>query len=132
MIGERTVEGLGPKVAAGRSVDDLYVDAHGVAGPLYTALDEVADAQLLGDTPHVAGLASIGEGGIAGDDEEIVYLRKSGGQVVGDPIDDGPLRRIATEIVQRQDSNRWPVRHRLESRRQAGSLARPHHRRHDD
>ena len=68
-IGHRLFEPLGPKVTAALRVDELSIDAHPRAAPLDASFERVAHVELPPDPCDVDGLAFVGEGGVAGDDE---------------------------------------------------------------
>jgi hypothetical protein len=61
-------------MAAGGDVAELGGDTHAVAALAHAAFDDIADAELIGDLPHVNGLALVDEGGVAGDHEEPAQL----------------------------------------------------------
>ena len=64
------LEALRPEMAAVGGVDQLGVDAQVVAGATDAAFEDVADAQFLADLRRLDGLALVGEGGVAGNDEQ--------------------------------------------------------------
>jgi hypothetical protein len=61
-VGEVAVVAFRPKRAAGRDVIELCGDTHAVAALTHAALDQIPDAELLGDLSDVDGLALVGEG----------------------------------------------------------------------
>jgi hypothetical protein len=52
---------LGPNVASSGDVVELRGDAHAVATLAHTALNDIADAELLGDLLYMDGLALVDE-----------------------------------------------------------------------
>jgi hypothetical protein len=59
---------------------------------------------------NVHGLALVGKGRIAGDDEAARDPREVGGQVVGDPVDETFQIRVVREVGKRQHDDREPRR----------------------
>ena len=55
-VGEVAVVAVGPKMAAGRAVDQLSGDAHTVAGLAHAALEQELHAQLARRLLHVTAL----------------------------------------------------------------------------
>ena len=64
------VVAVGPDMAAARGVDELGVDADVALRSCARCPRDVANAERLGDLAHVARLALVGEGRVAGDDEQ--------------------------------------------------------------
>ena len=52
------------------------------------------------------GLAFVGEGGVAADDERARDAREVGGEALGDAVDEIVLLRIAADVGERQDDDR--------------------------
>ena len=69
-IGEIAVVAFRPYVGAVDRVDELGNDADPITGSLYAAFEHVSDPLLLGHLLHRDGLALVGEGGVAGDDQK--------------------------------------------------------------
>ena len=65
-----TVVAFGPEMTACRSVDHLGVDPDPIGGTANAAFKHVANAEIAADLADIRRPALIGEGGIAGDDEE--------------------------------------------------------------
>ena len=68
-IFERAVVAVCPDMVAGGRVDQLRGNAHAIAGLAHAAFEHVAHAELAADLPHV-DVALVGEGRVAGDDEQ--------------------------------------------------------------
>ncbi len=68
---------LRPEVSAGSNVTELHGNSHAVAALAYAAVDDIADAEFLGDLLQGYGFALVGEGRIARDDEEPAQLGQS-------------------------------------------------------
>jgi len=62
---------------AGQGIDQLPGDAHASSRLAYRALEDIAHAELAPDMLHVDGAPLVGEGRIAGDDEEPADLAQS-------------------------------------------------------
>src|SRR5260221_9762880 len=91
-VGEVAIEPLGPEMAAALArVDQLGVDADAPGGAPRAALEDVADAELVGDAPDVHGAVLEGERGMTGDDEEPGRLRQLSDQVLDQPVGEEAL-----------------------------------------
>ena len=97
-IGQGLVEALGPEMIAGLGIDELDVDAHAVAAALHRAFEDIAHVQFAADLLQIDGLALVGEGGVAPDDERAGDAREVGGQALGHAIDEIFLLGIAADI----------------------------------
>src|SRR6185369_2299106 len=112
---------LGPHMPVGLCVDQLYGDAHAVAGPSHAAFDDVLHPEVLGDLPHVDRLAFEFEGGVARDHEQIVKARQVGQDVLGQTVGEELLLRHTAHVGERQhDDRRLDLGDRL---RRFGTLA---------
>ena len=60
-VAQLAVVAIGPDVLADLGVDELRRHPHAPAGDAHAALEDVADAELLGDLAHVCRLAFVGE-----------------------------------------------------------------------
>ena len=107
-IGAGRVELLGPEVSAAVGVDELGVDPHPIAARLHRAFENIAHAQILADRLGVDRLALEGHGRVARDDEGAADARETGGQFVGQGVDEVVLPRIAGEIGEGQHDDRKP------------------------
>ena len=101
-----TVIALRPEVRARLGFDQLGGDPQPVADPARTALDHIAGPELGADRAHVASGCPVGEGRVAGDDEEFVVARKVGDDVLGQAVAEVVLRRVAAQVVEGQDRDR--------------------------
>ena len=86
---------FGPKVLAINGIDQLRRDAEPITGPLYTTLQHIAHAETLGRFLHLYRLTLVGEGGIPRDNEQIGRGGKHGDNVLGYPVAQVTLGRIA-------------------------------------
>ena len=107
-IGAGRVELFGPEMRAGAGVDELGVDPHPIAARLHRAFENIAHAQILADRLGVDRLALEGHGRVARDDEGVADARESGGQFVGQGVDEVILPRIAREVGEGQHDDRKP------------------------
>ena len=94
-IGARRVELFGPEVRAAAGVDELGVDPHPLAARLNRAFENIAHPQILADRLSVDRFALEGHGRVARDHEVAGDARESGGQFVGQGVDEVVLPRIA-------------------------------------
>ncbi len=100
------VELFGPEVSAAAGVDELGVDSHPIAARLDRAFENIAHAQIQADRLDVDRLALEGHGRIACDDEGVAHARETGGQFVGQGVDEVVLPRIARQIGEGQHDDR--------------------------
>ena len=107
-IGAGRVELFGPEVRAAPGVDELGVDPRPIAARLHRAFENIAHAQILADRLGVDRLALEGHRRVARDDEGIAEARETGGQSVGQGVDEVVLPRIAAQIGERQHDDRKP------------------------
>ena len=61
---------------SGAAVDELRRDPEPVARPPDAALEHVADAEIVGDLPHIDGAPLVDEARIAGDHREGLEARQ--------------------------------------------------------
>ena len=80
------VEPVGLSMGAALRLDQLSIDLNPVAQPPYTAFEDIVDAELAADLPHVNGFALVGEGSGAGDYKATGNPREVTSQVIGDPV----------------------------------------------
>ena len=76
----------------------------------HAALEHVAHAELPRDLAHIRSLALVDEAGVAGDDEQPAQARERGDDVLGDPVGEVLLLRLAAHVGEGQDGDRGPVR----------------------
>jgi hypothetical protein len=93
-------------MSAAAGVDELGVDPHPVAARLHRAFENIAHAQILADRLDVDRLALEGHGRVARDNECVAHARETGGQCVGQSVDEVVLRRIAGQIGEGQHDDR--------------------------
>ncbi|MEH2561920.1 hypothetical protein V1289_001547 [Bradyrhizobium sp. AZCC 2289] len=105
-IVECSCESIGPKVGAGRRIDELSRDTNPVFGLAYTAFDDIAHAKL---APHlflVHRPALVGETRVVRDHEQPANARQGRDDLLDNPVGKIILRDVATEIPERQDRDR--------------------------
>lgn len=91
---------------AGKRVDQLGIDADTAHCASGAPLEDIADAEFLGDQPYVDRFALVDVHGIARDDEQTSRTGKVGDQVFSQAVDERRVRIIPTHIRERQYSNR--------------------------
>src|SRR5260370_16679467 len=75
-IVERSFESLGPKVGAGRRIDELSRDANPAFGPADTSFDDIAHAKLAPHLLLVHGPVLVGETPVARDHQPPAHTRQ--------------------------------------------------------
>ena len=100
------VEPVGPDMRAGLGRDELGVDRDLLAEAAHAAFEHIAHAEFAPDLLGVDGLALVGEGGVAGDDETVRQMREIGSEVVGEAIREIVLFLVAVQIFERQHDDR--------------------------
>ena len=85
----------------------MSCDAHpdAVAGPADAALDHVAGPELPPDARRVGGLPLVGEGRAAADHAQVREAAQRRDQVLGDPVAEVLLPRVAALVGERQDGD---------------------------
>ena len=114
---ELAVVALGPDMRLGLAVDQLHGDAHAVGGLAHASLDHVVDAEFLGDAARRHRLALVHEDGVARDDEEVAEARQLGDDVLGQPVGEELLLRIAAHVGEGQHGDRGNARRGVLRRR---------------
>jgi hypothetical protein len=99
------VELIGPEMRAGLRVDELSTHPHAIATQLLASLQHIAHAEIAAHLLHIDGLSLVGEGGASGDHKAAADPGETGGQLLGKDIGEIVLRRIATQIGERQDDD---------------------------
>ena len=82
-----------------RRVEELGSDATSVSGLANASFDYVARAKLLTDGSDINRLALVSESGIARDHGERAPERQRGDDVLGEPVSEVLLVRVATEAL---------------------------------
>ncbi|WP_395710959.1 hypothetical protein [Reyranella sp.] len=100
---------VGPDMAALLGVDQLGSDADLLAGAADASLEGIADAKLAGDGADIDPPVLVGEGRIAGDDEQPAQAGQSRCQIVCHPVGEKRLLGIVAQVRQRQHDDRWFV-----------------------
>src|SRR6516162_2979460 len=97
-IGKLAVIALGPNMLSGLRLDQLYSDADAIDGLAQAAFENITHAQIAADLLHVDDTVLVGERRIAGDDEQGRIARQCGDHVLGNPVREELLIRVATHI----------------------------------
>jgi hypothetical protein len=103
---ERAVEPVGPQMRAGLGFDQLDGDPHPPACFAHRAFEHVPDCELAPDLLYIDGLALVGEGRIAGDDEEPADAGERGDDLLDHAVREIFLLRVAAHILKRQYRDR--------------------------
>ena len=85
-------------------------DAQPAAGLAQAAFEDVAHAQFAAGLLHVDRAALVGEGRVAGDDEQPFDPRQAGDDVLDDAVDEIFLLGVAAHVLKRQHGDRRPLR----------------------
>ncbi len=75
-------------MGAGYGVDQLRRDPDAILGDLHAALQHIAHPQLLCHLLHLHCFSLVGEGRVAGDDEELFEPGQGGDDILRHPIHD--------------------------------------------
>src|SRR5216684_982617 len=94
-IGEIAVVALGPDVVASLRFDQLGGHTDPIAGLTHTAFEHIAHAEFAPDLFHIDRPALVGEARVPRDDEQRGIARQRGDNVLGDPVGDELLIRVA-------------------------------------
>ncbi len=127
-IAHVVLEPFAPQLSAGAAVNEPGVDADLIARASDATLEEVSDAQNIGNGPFIAGSLLKSDGGVARNDEATSNPRQVRRDVVGQPIGKIILVGFTAEIAEGQNDNRKPrgfllcfsshaLRHRCRDRR---------------
>src|SRR5271165_5986806 len=101
---------------AGRRRDQLLGDPYPITGFPHTAFEHITHAKLSLHLAHVNGLALVGEGRVAGDDEQSARFRQQGDDVFGDAVSEIFLFGIAAHVGEWQHGDRRLVGERKDGR----------------
>ena len=104
-IGKLAVVAFRPDLASGGDVIELRGDAHAIAHLAHAALDDIADAEFLGDLLHGDGFSLVHEGGVARDDEEPAQLGQRGDEILADAVGEIFLFLLAAQIDEWKDGD---------------------------
>src|SRR5947207_11699508 len=97
---------------AAHGFDELSIDPDAVPLPLYAPLQNVMDAQLLGDLSYVDRLALIGPTRVTRDHEDAGELGEIGDEILGHAINEITLFGIGAQVVEGQHGDRGLIRQR--------------------
>ena len=109
-IVERSFESLGPKVGAGRRIDELSRDTNPVFRPADTSFDDIAHAKLAPHLLLVHRPALVGETRVVRDHKQPANTRQGRDDVLYDSVGKVILLDVPTEIPERQDRDRRRIR----------------------
>ena len=104
-VGHVLLVPFGPEVETTARVGELDAHPDAVAGPADTALDHVADPKLPPDPRRIGGLPLVGEGRAAADHAQVREAAQRRDQVLGDPVAEVLLPRVAALVGERQDGD---------------------------
>ena len=137
------VVALRPDMRLGLAVDELHGDAHAIRRLAHAAFDHVVDAEVPRDLLQLHRLALVHEHGVAGDDEQVAEARQLGDDVLGQPVGEELLFRVAAHVEEGQhgdgrdgscllrDGRRLPPGRRLVAENHAEHADRPRDVLHD-
>ena len=97
---------------AGGNIVELHGDAHAVAALAYAAVDDIADAEFLGDLLQRYRFPLVGEGRVARDDEEPAHFGQCGDDVLTDAVGKILLRRVIAHVGEGEHGDRGPIERR--------------------
>src|SRR6266446_9143649 len=98
-VGQVAIKARGPEVSPVLAVDQLSCNTHAGAGFSHTSFQDKSHTKLLSDLLHFYRFAFVSERGIASDNEEPGDIGQVGNYVLGNPIAEVFLFRVATHIV---------------------------------
>ena len=90
--------------------DQLRDDPHTVAAAAHAALQNVAHAQFRAHLPDADRVMPVGEAGVPGDYQQRAVARQLSDDLIGQPVGEILLLRIAAQVGERQDGDRPPAR----------------------
>ena len=96
-------------MGAGDGIDQLGRDPDAILRDLHAALQHVAHPQLLGHLLHLHRFALVGEGGVAGDDEELFEPGQGRDDILRHAIRDVILGLILAEVLEGQHGDGGPI-----------------------
>ena len=105
-VAQFAIEAVGPKMSAGFRVDQLRGDPYPIAGAADAPFEHGADAEFTGHHAYVDRLALIGEARIARDHQQAADLREVGDHILGYPVGEIFLLRVAAHVLERQHGDR--------------------------
>lgn len=103
---ERTVVLFRPDMRRRSGFDQLNGNSQPAAGALHTAFEDVLHAKFAANVAHIGMRSLVGEGGIAGDDEEGTDPAERGGQRLDDAVGEIILFGIVRHVVEGQNGDR--------------------------
>ena len=86
-------------------MDQLRLDAHGVAEAVHAALENVVDAQRLADAAQVFRAVLVGEGGTLAGDAKLAGARECRDDLDCQAVAERIVVAIGAEIAERQDGD---------------------------
>src|SRR6516162_10208309 len=101
-IFQRAVETVGPQMRPAEGIDQLPGDPHLRSRLAHRAFQNVADAKFAPDLLHIYRLTLVGEGRIAGDDEEPADARERGDNLLDHTVGEIFLLWVATHVLEWQ------------------------------
>ncbi len=102
-IGQFPIIALGPNVLFGLGFDQLQCHADPAARSAHTALDDIMNAEVPGHVLDPGRFTFVGEGRVPGDHHQVLEAGQFGDNVLGDPVREVFLFRIARHVVEGQN-----------------------------
>jgi hypothetical protein len=86
-----------------RRLNQLARDAHACSGLADASFQHVAHTEFAADLPHIDRAPFVGEGRVAGDDEQRADARQRGGDVLHHAVGEILLLGVTAHVLERQD-----------------------------
>src|SRR4029078_1077210 len=102
----RPVKTLGPNMLASLRVGELGYDSKFVALFADAAFDQIADAQVFSDLPHIDSLALVSERRTAGDNHQVRKFCKRRDDGFGHPVTQIAKFLVGAQIIERKNGYR--------------------------
>ena len=103
---ELAIVALGPEVGLGFAVDQLDRHSDAIRGFAHAALNDVVHAEFPRDLLGFHRLALVNKNRVARDHQQLAEARQFGDDVLGQPVGEKLLLRIAAHIDERQHGDR--------------------------
>src|SRR5215469_271330 len=100
---EFSIEAISPKMGAGGRIKQLCGNADAVSTSANGAFQEIQDPKLAADLFYVHYSTLVGKARISGNHEEPADARQCGDDLLDHAIGKVTLRRVATQVLERQN-----------------------------